>query len=85
MNKRAIAVLLLVAALAATVGALLPTDTAQALPCKESSTDFYSDGTYTTIVGGREVTCWGVFTWGQVTIYRITYPGDYCFGCGPGW
>lgn len=82
MNKRAIAVLLLVAALAVTVGTLLPADTAQALPCRESTTDFYSDATYTTLVGWREVTCWGIYKWGEFTQYKIVYVGEWCPGCG---
>lgn len=88
MNKRLIAILVVVATLATVVGALMPAQEALALPCHEYSCEYYSDATYTVLVGIRETICWvGVrWIWGYETEYEICYNGptcEYCGGCEP--
>jgi hypothetical protein len=55
-------------------------DSAGALPCHEVEHNYYSDATYSTIVGYRFVTCSGVYTYGTVTTFVVSYDGGDC-GC----
>lgn len=55
-------------------------DSAGALPCHEVEHNYYSDATYSTIVGYRFVYCSGVYTYGTVTQYVVSYDGGDC-GC----
>jgi hypothetical protein len=52
-------------------------------PCHGESTLYYSDATYTTVVGGNEYICWsGHHVWGQWTPYPIyTYHEQCCSNC----
>lgn len=54
-------------------------------PCHAESTLYYSDATYTTVVGGDEYICWsGHHIWGQRTPYFIyTYHEQCCEVCTP--
>ncbi len=72
-SKRALLVLVCAAAL------LVPaTDALAASYCERS---YYSDATYTVLVGERITTCQGqVYSWGVVTPYRISA----CEPCGGG-
>jgi hypothetical protein len=75
--------LAILAVLAITLSAvLLGTSTVQnnsagAKPEHEVFIDYY-DSTWTNIVGHRDVTCFGVFTSGQVTSNYVAYDGDSC-------
>jgi hypothetical protein len=60
--------------------AMLPCRGVGALPCHEVEHNYYSDSTYSVQVGTRFVTCSGVYTYGQVTQYVISYDGGDC-GC----
>lgn len=75
-----LAVVVFTLVLAAAI-ALSPARKACALPCHEVEHDYYSDDTYTTQVGVRYVTCSGVYTYGTVTIYVVSYDGDCCPSC----
>ena len=59
-------------------------DSAGARPCHEVEHNYYSDATYNTIVGYRFVTCSGVYTYGTVTQYVVSYDGGDC-GCWDDW
>lgn len=49
-------------------------DTAYALPANEVDRLYYSDGTYTNVVGERLLLCNGhLYTWGTFTSYVKTY------------
>ena len=62
--------------------ALTPTQpTSCAAPCYEVEHEYYSDATYTTQVGYKYITCSGTYSWGTVTIYRISYQGGCCGSC----
>ena len=63
----------------ATFAVLLGTSNnfAGAKPEHEVFIDYY-DSTWSTIVGHRDVTCFGVFTTGQVTPYYVAFDGDSC-------
>lgn len=52
-------------------------------PCHGESTLYYSDASYTTVVGGNEYICWsGHHVWGQWTPYYIyTYHEQCCTNC----
>ncbi|HEY0428591.1 MAG TPA: hypothetical protein VGC76_12490 [Pyrinomonadaceae bacterium] len=56
---------------------LLQNNSAGAKPEHEVFIDYY-DSTWSTVVGHRDVTCFGVFTTGQVTQYYVAYDGDSC-------
>ena len=58
----------------------------QGNPCHAESTLYYSDATYTTVVGGNEYICWhGHSVWGQWTPYSTyTYHGACCDTCTNG-
>lgn len=49
-----------------------------AFPDHEVEHFYYSDATYTNQVGYRHVTCYGVFTEGQVTQYVFTVDYEGC-------
>jgi hypothetical protein len=55
--------------------------TAEAMPCYMVEHYYYSDATYTTQVGYKFVTCNGIYTWGQVTVYKQSFQGDCCGSC----
>jgi hypothetical protein len=55
-------------------------ESAGALPCHEVEHNYYADSSYGDIVGWRFVTCHGVYTYGTVTQYVVSYDGDDC-GC----
>ena len=58
---------------------------AGALPCHEVEHNYYADNTWNEIVGYRFVTCGGVYTYGTVTQWVVSYDGGDC-GCGdPDW
>jgi hypothetical protein len=80
-------VLALVAATLSVSALLVPPQPAEALPCMEWNCDYYSDATYTVLVGRHMVLCAvGVRDWGEVTPYEICYSGDFCPYCEPcGW
>jgi len=80
INSRIILpVIFAIAILAVSLGtSLLQKNFAGAKPEHEVSIEYYSDDTYGTIVGHREVTCFGVFTTGQVTQYYVATQGDSC-------
>ncbi|WP_375764751.1 DUF6289 family protein [Archangium gephyra] len=47
------------------------------------ATEFYSDATFTTLVGYRSCDCFGYFTyWGRMTAYPIELTAP-CVGSGP--
>ena len=56
---------------------VLQNNSASGKPEHEVFIDYY-DSTYSEIVGHRDVTCFGVFTTGQVTQYYVAYDGDSC-------
>ncbi|HEX2252764.1 MAG TPA: DUF6289 family protein [Thermoanaerobaculia bacterium] len=66
--------------LAAVAGWLLPAPEAGARPAFTHTTYFYSDASFSELVGTRELDCYGhLHTWGVVTEYRETYS----FSCSP--
>lgn len=52
-------------------------------PCHAERAIYYSDATYTTVVGGDEFICYeGRHVWGQKTFYSIyEYIGPCCDAC----
>ena len=52
---------------------------ATTLPACASSTEYYSDSTYTTQVGGKATLCNGrTVRWGTITSYSINYIDGAC-------
>lgn len=49
-----------------------------ALPSEEREIEYYSDATLQVVVGGRFITCGGVFTWGSSSKYWTAWRGDSC-------
>ena len=58
-----------------------PQGSCSAMPCYEVEHEYYSDASYTTQVGYKYVSCNGIYTWGTVTVYRISYQGGCCGSC----
>lgn len=50
-----------------------------AAPSHQSYCDYYSDDTYTTLVGHRWVSCSGVVTTGTKTLYKLCWQGSSCY------
>lgn len=64
--RKTLVAVLLIAGLALCAIVLAPADAFAAQSCK-----YYSDATYTTVVGGKSIGCCGeTSSWGQVTPYR---------------
>jgi hypothetical protein len=84
--RRTVRILVLLAAALITTNAYSPSLCAYPYD-REYITKYYSDATYTTVIGGRITDCCGetVF-WGQYSTYRIEEEGpcDDCFP-GTGW
>jgi uncharacterized membrane protein len=75
--RHAVVAAVLVAALAFTTGLLAPSDAEAGFFCPWV-TYYYSDGTYSQVVGANGTGCCGVpVNWGQVTNYRKC-PVLYC-------
>lgn len=77
-SRITILVILVVTLSAVLLGtSFLQNNFAGAKPEHEVFIDYY-DSSYSTIVGHRDVTCFGVFTSGQVTPYYVAFDGDQC-------
>ena len=74
--------IVLVLLLAFAVGAFVvgPGQVANALPCHEVEHNYFDGPDYNNQVGTRFVTCSGVYTFGQVTQWVVSYDGGDC-GC----
>lgn len=55
-----------------------------ALPCHEVE-HHYFDSAWAVEVGVRYVTCSGVYTYGTVTPYVVSWDGEPCCGNCPNW
>ncbi|HWQ86545.1 DUF6289 family protein [Brevundimonas sp.] len=67
------------AAAALALGAILASGPAAALPNYEINWEYYSDATYTEIVGGRTISCSGNGgRWGVQTEYARFVQGEKC-------
>lgn len=56
-----------------------------ARPCHEVEHDYYSDDTWSEIVGYKFIYCNGTTTIGTVTQYDFVIDGDSCCGNCPDW
>lgn len=65
-------------------GRLSCINSADARPCHEVEHNYYADATWNEIIGYRFVTCSGVYTYGTVTQYVVSYDGGDC-GCDDPW
>jgi hypothetical protein len=57
---------------------LVGTTSLFALPDHEIYYEFYSDASYTELVGERFITCFGIYSWGIQTSYRLVFHGPDC-------
>lgn len=80
-SVRALLALVFFALILAAATALSPARRTGAAPCYEVEHEYYSDATYTTQVGLKWITCSGTYSWGEVTVYKITITGDCCGSC----
>jgi hypothetical protein len=83
-HKRLIILCVLVLALAFSTSFGSKSFNADARPCHEVEHNYYADATYGEIVGYRFVYCSGVYTYGTVTQYVVSYDGGDC-GCWDNW
>ncbi|WP_438015423.1 DUF6289 family protein [Sorangium sp. So ce315] len=49
-----------------------------AMPARELYIEYFSNATYTTLVGARWIGCRGSGRWGRTSIYKITESGEEC-------
>lgn len=82
MRKRLLTIPIAAFVLTFAIAALWPASEARALPCQEVWCEFYSDATYTVVVGWRFTSCFGVRpVQGQQTQFVICETGDLCPHC----
>lgn len=80
--KRLLTLPLALFALTLLAAAFWPDTEAVARPCQEVSCDYYSNASYTQIVGHSETTCIGVFYTGTQTQWVQCVTGELCAHCG---
>lgn len=74
LSRRILLTILFVVALAVAIGAALGhRNSASAKPCFSIDTLYYSDATYTTVIGERYIPCDGqTWSWGTTSAYYET-------------
>lgn len=82
-RRRSVAIALALAFVVSAAAGFFAAGTAEALPCNEVERTYYSDATYSTVVGERILFCNGqTWKWGIVT----SYVQVFSFPCGNcGW
>lgn len=82
LPRRSVLVALVLAFAVSAVAGFFTAGTTYALPCNEVERIYYSDATYSTVVGERILFCNGqTWKWGSVTSYVQVYSTP-CGNCG---